>query len=318
MKLLVLIDLKEHYLHNLSKLYDIEVVKALEFEDQKREIKDAEILITGGGGVSPQLLRLAVKLKWIQTWSAGLDAFINSEIINQLIEKDIIVSSSSGIHGEPIAEHVMGFLINYSRRLYDFYKMQESKEWKWLNTNQLSGKTIAIIGAGSIGQEIALKAKAFKMKIIAVKRDITETVDNFDEIYSNNDLLKVLPGADYVVATVPLTDETKGMFSEKEFKAMKDSAFFVNIARGEVVNEKALIKALGEKEIAGAGLDVFEKEPLDKDSQLYNLENVYITPHVSGSFPDYNKEAIKLFKENLERFIDGQKLMNLMDYNRGY
>ncbi|MEJ6950157.1 D-2-hydroxyacid dehydrogenase [Natronospora cellulosivora (SeqCode)] len=319
MKLLLLIDLKEKYINEIQDSFaNVEILKCLKLEKQKREIVDAEIVISGGDGIKLELLEKAEKLNWIQAWSAGLDSFNNTATLNYLKEKGIKVTSTSGIHADPISEHVMGFLLNHSRRLYDFYELQKKQKWEWLTVNQLSGKTIAIIGIGSIGKEIAFKAKAFKMKTIAVKKNINESLDHIDELYSNKELLQLLPRADYVVVTVPLTDETRAMFGEKEFKAMKESAFFVNIARGEVVDEKAMIRAFEDGEIDGAALDVFEEEPLNINSPLYSLENVYITPHISGAYPDYNKNAIKIFKENLKRFNDGSDLLNLMDYAKGY
>ncbi|MFW5981123.1 MAG: D-2-hydroxyacid dehydrogenase [bacterium] len=319
MKLLVLIDLKDKYLDDLRESFsELEIVKSLEIEEQKKEIKDAEIVICGGNGLKEELLKAANNLQWIQSWSAGLDAFNNDQILEQLQEKEIKLCSSSGIHGDPIAEHVMGFLINYSRRLYDYYRMQQKKEWDFIQVDQLSGKSLAIIGLGSIGLEIAARAKAFNMTTLGVKRNFSENIDNIDELSYNHQLLEVLEKADYIVVTVPLTDETRDMFGEKEFAVMKKSAFFVNIARGGVVDEKALIKALERKEIAGAGLDVFAEEPLDSDSPLYQMENVYITPHVSGAHPDYNKNAIGIFKENLVRYLDEEELINLMDYSLGY
>lgn len=241
-----------------------------------------------------------------------------SEALEILEEKNIRVASMSGIHGDPIAEHVMGFIINFNRQLYRFYDQQKEAKWEDLNVIQSVDKTMVIIGTGSIGQEIARRAKAFKMKTIGVKRTIKKQLDYFDELYSNEDLILALKQGDYLAVTVPLTEETEGMFAEKEFAAMKKSAFFVNIARGNVVNEKAMINALENGEIAAAGLDVFEKEPLPTDSPLYQLDNVYITPHISGAHPEYNRNATKIFIKNLRRHLAGEELINLVDYGRGY
>ncbi|MFP4662503.1 MAG: D-2-hydroxyacid dehydrogenase [Halanaerobiales bacterium] len=318
MKILVTIDLKEKYLDNIREVDSaIEISKKLDFKEQIKEIEDADIMISGGGS-NLDLLQKAGKLDWVQTWSAGVEDYTYDEVVEVLKEKGIRVASMSGIHGDPIAEHVMGFLINYNRKLYEFYDQQKENLWKDQKVTQLSGRTIVIVGTGSIGVEIARRAKSFKMKTIGVKREVNKEVDFIDELYSNQDLHRAISMGDYLVVTVPLTEETKYMFGEEEFKVMKESAFFVNIARGEIVNEKALIEALKNRTIAAAGLDVFEEEPLPVDSPLYGMDNVYITPHISGAHPDYNKNAISIFIENLKRYLNGEELINLVDYNRGY
>jgi len=317
-KILVTIDLKEKYLNMIKDVgTDIDICKALDLEKQVEELRDADIMIAGGES-NQELLENANNLDWIQTWSAGVEDFTKSGVLEILEEKNIRVASMSGIHGDPIAEHVMGFIINFNRQLYRFYDQQKEAKWEDLKVIQSVDKTMVIIGTGSIGQEIARRAKAFKMKTIGVKRTIKKQLDYFDKLYSNEELISALKQGDYLVVTVPLTEETEGMFAEKEFAAMKKSAFFVNIARGNVVNESALINALKNGEIAAAGLDVFEKEPLPADSPLYQLDNVYITPHISGAHPEYNRNATRIFIENLKRYIAGEELINLVDYGRGY
>jgi D-2-hydroxyacid dehydrogenase (NADP+) len=238
--------------------------------------------------------------------------------VEVLKRKGIKLVNMSGIHGDPIAEHVMGLIINYSRGLYRLYEYQQEQKWQRINVGQLEDRTMTIVGTGSIGREIARRAKAFKMKTIGVKRTIKNELEFFDRLFTDDDLQRALQEADYVVVTVPLTTETRGMFGEREFEAMKETAFFVNIARGAVVDEQAMIEALKKGIIAGAGLDVFEIEPLPADSPLYRLENVYLTPHISGLHPDYNLKAIRLFVDNLQRYSRGEKLLNLVDYGVGY
>lgn len=318
MKILATINLKEKYLDMIRDIStDINVCKALVFEEQKEEIKDADILITGGGS-NIELLEYAEQLAWIQTWSAGVEDYTYDEIVELLKAKDIKVASMSGIHGDPIAEHVMGFIINFNRKLCKFYELQKESRWNRDKVIQSAGKTMVIVGTGSIGQEIARRAKAFKMKTIGVKRNIEKDVEFIDKLYSNKQLNEALKQGDYIVVTVPLTEETEGMFAKEEFRAMKESAFFINIARGKVVREEDMVSALQNGEIAGAGLDVFVKEPLPADSPLYTLDNVYITPHISGAHPEYNIKATKVFIENLQRYIDGQELKTLVNYDAGY
>ncbi len=254
----------------------------------------------------------------IQTWSAGVDKYMEEEVLQHLKARGIKLISMSGIHGDPIAEHVMGLIINYSRRLYDFYEAQKERKWLRLDVGQLAGKTMVIVGTGSIGREIARRAKAFRMRTIGVKRNIEGKIDYIDELYSNAQLEIALKQGDYIVIALPLTEETRGFIGRKEFAVMKETAFFVNIARGEVVDEGALIEALKEGRIAGAALDVFTEEPLSPDSPFYDLENVYITPHISAAHPDYNLKAVRLFIENLKSYLENREIKNLVDYNRGY
>ena len=177
---------------------------------------------------------------------------------------------------------------------------------------------MVIVGTGSIGREIARRARAFRMKTIGVKRRVEGKVDYIDELYNNDQLETALKQGDYIVVALPLTEETRDFITEKEFAVMKETAFFVNIARGEVVDEGALIKALREGKIAGAALDVFREEPLSPDSPLYELDNVYITPHISAVHPDYNLKAVRLFIENLKNYLEDREIRNLVDYSRGY
>lgn len=318
MKLLIFINLQEKYLDMIKEaVNEIEIVKTLELEVQKNEISDADIILTGSI-IRRELLLEAGPLQWIQTWSAGVESYISDEIIPVLKEKNIKLTSMSGIHGEPIAETVMGYLINFSRRLYEFYDHQKEKVWQKLEVGQLAGKNMVIVGTGSIGSEIAKRAKAFGMKTIGVKRNVNKEVEYIDRLYSREDLTIALKQGDYIVVTLPLTEETRGMFSKKEFAIMRKTAFFINIGRGAVVDERALIVALEKGEIAGAGLDVFLEEPLSADSPFYSLKNVYITPHISGAHPNYNFNATRLFIENLQKYKDGKELNNIVDYSIGY
>lgn len=318
MKLLVTIDLKEKYMEMIRDAFpEILTVKALDPARQVEEIIDTDFLVTG---FKPdlELFKKGERLQVIQTWSAGVDKYMEEEVLQHLKARGIKLISMSGIHGDPIAEHVMGLIINYSRRLYDFYEAQKERKWLRLDVGQLAGKTMVIVGTGSIGREIARRAKAFRMRTIGVKRNIEGKIDYIDELYSNAQLEIALKQGDYIVIALPLTEETRGFIGRKEFAVMKETAFFVNIARGEVVDEGALIEALKEGRIVGAALDVFTEEPLSPDSPFYDLENVYITPHISAAHPDYNLKAVRLFIENLKSYLENREIKNLVDYNRGY
>ncbi|MTI59250.1 MAG: D-2-hydroxyacid dehydrogenase [Firmicutes bacterium] len=319
MKLMLTIELADRYVSMIEDSFtNLEVVMALDPDLQEKELNDSEIVVGFGDSFNPEIIKEGTSLRWIQSWAAGVDHYTRPEVIKKLIDNNIKLTSMSGIHGDIIAEHVMGMVIGFSRKLYKFYQQQQNSIWQRIQPDQLAGKTMAVIGLGSIGQEIASRAKAFKMKVVGVKRNTLDKVDMVDELYSAEELFKVLAVADYVVVIVPLTDDTIGMFGYDEFRAMKETAFFINVSRGQVVIEQELITALQEGCLAGAGLDVFNQEPLPEDSPLYKLDNVLLTPHVAGIFPDYNKEAIKKFLFNLRRYQEGKELINLVDYNSGY
>ncbi len=183
--------------------------------------------------------------------------------------------------------------------------------------DELAGKTLGIIGLGSIGMEIARKGKCFGMNVIGIKKT-HENVRWVDEVYTPENLDIVLGESDYLVLCVPATDETKNLIGERELKKMKISAYLINIARGDVIDENALIRALKEKWIAGAAIDVTREEPLSPDSPLWELDNLIITPHVAGSSPYYWDRAVDIFVENLKRFFQGEELINVVDWDRGY
>ncbi|HKL76350.1 MAG TPA: D-2-hydroxyacid dehydrogenase [Halanaerobiales bacterium] len=320
MKILFDFDISEEYVNRLKQLApEAEFVVSDSEDKTKKEIVDSDLLFDFRG-IEREDIERAENLKWIQTWTAGVDKFMEDDFKKVLKEKDIILTNMSGVHSNVIAEHSLGFMINFSRRFCDFHEQKNNKDWNRLKVDQLAGKTLAVVGLGSIGSEIARKAKVFEMNVLGVNRSGEGDFDHVDKLYGQDELNKALELTDYVVVIVPLTPETEGMIGEKEFAAMKESAYFINMARGEVVDEPAMIEALREGKIAGAGLDVFAKEPLPQDSPLYELDNVLITPHVGGAFPGYNKKAIKIVEENLEKFVKGKKeeMINIIDYNLGY
>jgi phosphoglycerate dehydrogenase-like enzyme len=268
-------------------------------------LKECEILLCWR--LKKEFLPYAEKLKWVHTAMAGIEDFMYPEFT----ESDIVLTNSSGVASVGIAEHVLGMMLSFSRKIFESAWYQFQGEYGrfeiWEGDPvpfELEGKTIGIIGYGSIGREIASRCKALGMKVIALKR--TTPIE---------ELLKI---SDFVTVTLPLTDETRGMIGEQELKMMKRDAYLINIARGEIIQEKALIKALKDRWIAGAALDVFEKEPLPKDHPFYKMSNVLITPHISGTNPEYMNRVVEIFMENLERYLEGKPLKNIIDKKLGY
>ncbi|MGC8717280.1 MAG: D-2-hydroxyacid dehydrogenase, partial [bacterium] len=246
------------------------ILKAKEGIHLVEKIEEAEIIF---GGITQEEFKRAKMLRWIQTGGAGVDNILFPE----LIESDIIITNASGIHGVPMAEHTFALILAWARGLCTAFDGKKNRKWlhSEISPGEIHNKTIGIIGYGHIGEEIARIARGFNMKVIAVKRDISKGVNiKPDELLGTDRLDKLLKESDIVVITVPLTKETYHLIGERELRLMKPTSFLVNIARGKVIDEGAIIKAIKENWIAGVGLDVFEKEPLPEDSELWGLENV--------------------------------------------
>lgn len=290
------------------------VVAAKIGADAMRHAADADV-IAGFPWQIPPLIPAAKNLKWIHSFSAGVDRLLAPEII----DSSVIVSNSSGIHAVPIAEHILGFMLIFTRRLYRSFRNQERRIWRKENDiSELRGRTVLIAGFGDIGREAARLAHAFGCRVIAISRTGENKPAYVAELKTADKLRQMLPQADFIVIAAPYTEETHHWFAMREFRRMKRSAILINIARGAIVNEKDLIAALRKKMIAGAGLDVTEQEPLPRQSPLWRMPNVVITPHHSGLSEKYMDRAIEQFCLNLRAFRRGARLPNLVDKKRGY
>lgn len=276
-------------------------------------IENADILVTWGHLDIRELLPKASRLKWVHALSAGVEHLLPPAFV----QSDIILTNSRGIHGIPIAEHVLACILAFSRGLPQAFANQQKKLWQRMKTDEIYDKTIGIVGLGSIGREIAKRAKALGLRVLATKR--TQTTELFvNNLYTPDQLDLLLAASDYVVVTLPLTEKTASMFTMESFKTMKKSAYFINVSRGQIVCEPDLITALETGVIRGAGLDVFESEPLPETSPLWNMENVIITPHVAALSPYYMERAIKLFIENLSKYLHNADMLNVIDKEKGY
>ena len=260
------------------------------------------------------------QLKWIHFGIAGLE----HSLFPDILKSKTIITNASGIHAGPVSEFVMSAILYFAKRFKDCQKFMQTKNWtQWEVAKQmvqLKGKTIGIIGFGSLGKAIAKKAKAFDMKVIATRRlqKKVEHKKTVDELIPVSNLSHLLKNSDFVVIACPLTPVTKNMIGKRELSEMKSTAFIINIARGEIINEAALINALQNKTLAGAALDVFEKEPLPKESPLFVLDNVFLSPHISGNFPEYQHDVMVQFADNLNRYLAGKDLKNRVCKKRLY
>jgi phosphoglycerate dehydrogenase-like enzyme len=261
-------------------------------------------------------LEKARNLKWLHLPSAGADGYTQKE---SYCYSDIQVTNSSGVFGIPIAEHVFGMILSFNKNLQEYAYQKEAKQWNrhW-ETRDFFGSTMAIIGLGDIGTEVAKRGKAWGATILAVKRTMTSAPEYVDRLYPLEQLEEVLQQADYVVLALPNTSKTRGIITKELLRSMKPSAFLVNIGRGALVDQDALIEALKEGQIAGAGLDVTEPEPLPEDNPLWELPNVILTPHTSGGSPSNDQRRNQIFQQNLISYLNGTGLNNLVDFTQEY
>lgn len=266
--------------------------------------------------VPPGTIARASQLKWIQVISAGVDRLIETDIWRS----PVLITTAGGIHATPIGEFVMALMLMFAKNAPRIFAMMQTRQWKRFQTETLRGKTVGIIGLGNIGREVARLSRSFGMHVIATRRSAVRPrkARNVDLLLPQAKVKQMLARSDYVVLCVPLTPQTRNIVGWEELKAMKRSARLINIGRGALVNEGDLIRALEEKMIGGAGLDVTETEPLPRESPLWNFDNVILSPHISGSREDYMLQATGIFCSNLRRFLGGKKLINLVDRKRGY
>ncbi|HLB26064.1 MAG TPA: D-2-hydroxyacid dehydrogenase [Dehalococcoidia bacterium] len=283
-------------------------------------LAEMEVLFTSPV-VPADITERAPNLRWVQLTSAGADRLLESP----LLRSGVSVTTASGIHAVPIGEYVMGVMLAFAKGLAGAMRAQAERTWRPYMAEELYGKTAGIIGLGAIGSYVAKLAKADGMRVIAIRRSADgrktgrEAGDpNVDELLPPSELPYLLSQSDYVIVAVPLTAESRGLIDEAELRSMKPTARIVNIARGPIINEAALVRALAEGWIAGAALDVFEQEPLPPDSPLWTVENVLLTPHISGGTPVYMERAVALFCYNLRRYLAGEPLRNVIDVHRGY
>ena len=296
-------------IRNVSKRITVEV--ATEEEDILKSVEDADIIF---GRFSKEMFLASKKLRWVQVASAGVDRYLFPEFV----DSNVILTNSSGVHRIPISEIVIAMMLTFAKQLHKFVRFQLERRWNRLATDELEGKTAGVLGLGSIGMETACRAKCFGMRVLALERRIIRRPTYVDEILGAEDLDQLLQESDYLVIAVPLTRETYHMIGERELKLMKPGAYIINVARGAIIDNQGLVKALKEGWIAGAGLDVFEEEPLPEESELWKLDNVLITPHIAGSTPYYQERATEVFCKNLARYLHGKPLMNLVDKKIGY
>ena len=283
-------------------------------------LNKAEILFDFDHTHLTDLPDLAPNVKWIQATSAGIGQMVKR------LEYDIrmpttVFTTASGIHSQPLAEFCLMSMLMYSRGLTRMLKMQSQKHWERYAGTDLVDRTVVIIGMGNIGQRVTEIAKSFGMKVIGIKRTVSETdltEMQADQILPTNKLQDALKRADYLILCMPHTPETEHMIGETELNLLPRGAMLINIARGTVVDETALIKSLEHGHLGGAALDVFQTEPLPEDSPLWDMPNVLISPHSGSTSERENSRLTDLFCHNLRQYLDDKPLLNVLDTNLLY
>ena len=276
---------------------------------------NADVLLAWGR-ISPiRYCQYATNLKWIFSFSAGVEGLIVPEILKLKVK----ISSAKGIHGLPMSDHVLCYILSFLRGFPTFFSHQNQQIWEKLNIlpEETCGKTVGIIGLGEIGKVIAKRCKAFDMRVLGVKRSPVP-VEYVDEVFSSEEIDQVLEQSDFIVILIPLTPDTVHYFDKVKLAKMKKTSYLINVGRGPVVDEKALIEVLQEGKIAGAALDATEIEPLPDDSPLWKMLNVIITPHTAADTPYYMDRALSIFCKNIERFQNGERLISEVDLEAKY
>lgn len=278
-------------------------------------MRDADVFITYGEDLTSEHINNAQNLKWIMVMSAGVEKMPFSSCIN----KNILVTNAKGIHKTPMAEFTIGLMLQHTKQMRELWKQEQREEWnRRVPIGELNDKKLLVLGTGAIGGEVARLAKAFNMHTIGVNRS-GRIVEFVDEVHKQIDLDNALPEADFIVSVLPSTEETKHLLKSHHFQLMKGSAVFINIGRGDLVEEKILIDALVNKEIAHAYLDVFYSEPLKEGHPFWKMENVTVTPHISSITKSYLPRAFNIFKHNLHTYIKNKEnFINVIDLGRGY
>jgi len=295
-----------------------EVVDARSADDRRREFPAADVLVATR--ISAEEFKSTTRLKWIHSTAVGVGGLLPPEVV----DSPVTITNSRGVHSEAIAEHAIALMLALRRRLHVAAARQAAREWAQAEISNervptLTQSRLLVVGLGSIGAEVARLGAALGFRVTGVRRRLDRPVPpGVDEVVGPDQLHRVLGEADVILLALPRTTSTRALFGAPEFALMRPSAMFVNVARGRLIDEAALVAALERKQIAGAGLDAFEQEPLPPDHALWPLPNVLITPHTAAFAGDYWGPVIDLFLENMARYRAGKALVNVVDKAVGY
>ncbi len=303
-------------LHGLNG--KVRILQATSSEEAAVKAPEADVILAWDGqrDVIHAAIANASRVQWIHGRFAGLDHVVTPE----LKKSTIPFSNGRGVFSQSLGEFVLAAMLYFAKDIPRMRRSQQAGKWEPFDILELSRQSMGIVGYGDIGRACAWRAKAMGMRVLALRRhmELSKEDPHVDRVYGRDGRLDMIAESDYVVCAAPLTAETKGMFSDAEFGAMKPSGVIINVGRGPVIDEPAMIRALESGRIKGAGLDVTSVEPLPAESPLYKMENVLLSPHCADHTTDWLDDAMKFFLQQFERFRKGQPLENLVDMSRGY
>ena len=279
--------------------------------------QDATVILQWSGTreLLRALLGICPKLRWIHSRAAGLDNLLFPE----LVESDVLLTNGRGVFSASLGEFVLAAILYFAKDLRRMIRNQTAGMWDPFDVEEIAGQTVGIVGYGDIGRTVASRVRAMGMRILATKRHVPGSVDPLvEQFYRPEGLREMMARCDYVVATTPLTEETRHMISDAEFEVMKPTAVVINVGRGPVIDEAALLRALTTNRIKGAGLDVYEHEPLPAGHPLYTLENVLLSPHCADHTADWQDQAMRFFLKQYAKFEKGEPLDNIVNKRLGY
>lgn len=303
----------------LSKLPKNVTVTIGNSEEELRDaFSKADVLLNGmgGGNLFRSLFPRAQSVRWVHSFAAGVEGILSPELINNPVP----LTNARGVFAETLGEFVVAAALFFAKDLRRMVRSQSAGKWDQFDVDILFHQSMGIVGYGAIGRAAAKRAKALGMKVFATRRrpELLKGDPLVDQGFAIEQRAEMMAKADYVVATAPLTPATRGLIGEKEIAAMKPSGVIMNVGRGPVIDENALVEALQENRIRGAVLDVFDKEPLPADHPFWRLENVLLSPHCADHTPGWQEDAMEFFIENFHRFVNGEPLKNIVDKEAGY
>jgi len=285
----------------------------------ERLAEDTDVIFnwSAGGKLLREVFLMCPNVRWVHSRSAGLD----SVLFPELIASPVPVTNGRGVFSQSLGEFALAAILFFAKDLRRMVRNQEAGRWEQFDITEIAGQTLGIVGNGDIGRAVATRARAMGMRVVAIKRH-GPPLYNVDplvsRIYKPEERLEMMRVADYVVCSAPLTPETHGMIGDREFAAMRPGAVVINIGRGPVIDEPAMVRALSEKRIRGAALDVFDQEPLPEGHPFYKLDNVLLSPHCADHTPDWTEQAMRFFLTQFERFDRGEVLQNVVKKELGY
>jgi phosphoglycerate dehydrogenase-like enzyme len=318
--ILVLSDSNEPHLSMLSELHETaHVVIGQSAKAFEKVASDAEVIFNWTGSLSllREVFLMSGHLRWVHSRSAGLERTLFPE----LIASQVTLTNGKGIFSAALGEFALAAILYFAKDFRRMIRNQMAALWEPFDVTPVSGQTVGIVGYGDIGRAVAVRVRALGMNVLAVKRHVTANDPSdplVDRIYSSNHRIEMLSRCDYVVVAAPLNAETRGLIGEAEFAALKKTVVVINVGRGPVIHEGAMLTALSEHKIKGAALDVFDEEPLPSGHPFYKLENVLLSPHCADQTPDWLDNARRFFMAQFERFRGGEPLLNVVDKKLGY